>query len=391
MAINGTLGRRLRMGMIGGGQGSFIGKVHVMAAGLDGRSELVAGALSSDPEKARRSAADYGLDRSRGYGTVEEMLQAEALRADRPDFMTIATPNHTHFPLAKACLAAGFHVMCDKPLTLTVEEARELQEDVKRSGRLFGLMHNYTGYSLIRQAHEMVRTGELGEVLAVRATYLQGSAHRDPQVYPSRSAWRSDPRRAGPSGCFGDIGTHAYNLARFVTGLVPESVSSRLCTFMPGKELDDYGVALVRFDRGALGTITASKVSHGHTNDLRLQVDGSKGSLEWHQEDPHRLHVRTTGSADRLYGRDPHAAHLASAVRAAARLPAGHPESFLEAFANVYAAFFDALVAHLQSEPLPQALYPGVADGVDGMIFVHQCLASSRQAGAWISLCVKDM
>jgi predicted dehydrogenase len=391
MATNGLLGRKLRMGIVGGGQGSFIGRVHVTAAVLDNRAALVAGALSSDPERAKASAADYDIDPSRAYGSYQEMLAAErALPADRRiDFVTVATPNHMHFPVAKAAVEAGFHVVCDKPLTLTLAEAEELARVVAASKSVFVVTHNYTGYPLVRQAREMILSGELGEIQAIRAEYIQGWLRtRLESEGQKQAAWRTDPAKSGAAGCFGDIGTHAYNLGRFMTGLLPDSISASLKVFVPDRPLDDYGHAVIRYENGALGTVTASQISHGRENDLRIQIDGTLGSLEWRQEEPNRMLVRHNGKPHSLYTRDPNAPFTNDSGRAACRLPAGHPEAFFEAFANIYRAGFDAMAQAATGNAFEKrdTVYPNIHDGVEGMYFIEQSVASSKANGGWLPL-----
>jgi predicted dehydrogenase len=387
MALNAPLNRKLRMGLAGGG---FIGRVHAVAAALDGRAVLAAGALSSDPEKARASAPAFGIPPGRAYASYQQMAEAEArLPADeRIDFVSIATPNHTHFAIARTFAEAGFNVVCDKPMTFDLAQAEELARIVQRTGIVFMLTHNYNGYPLVRQAREMVRSGELGEVNAIRTVYVQGSLRRQrTPEQQKRFAWKADPARAGASGCFGDIGIHAYHLGRFITGLAPEQVSCVLKAFTGGP-LDDYGTAAIRYADGALGMVTASRISHGRENDLRIAIDGTKGSLEWQQEMPNRLLYRVNGQPHRLYTRDPGAPYLSETARASCRLPAGHPEGFLEAFANLYtAAYPDMIHRSLGQRGADRgSLYPTVADGVDGMNFVAQCVASSQQDGAWLPL-----
>ena len=284
---NGSLNRKLRMALVGGGQGAFIGRVHATAAVLDNRAALVAGALSSDPVKAKASAPAYDIAADRAYGSVEELCAKEAaLPADkRIDFVTVATPNHTHFPIAKAALAAGFNVVCDKPMTFDLAQAEELVKLVEKSGAVFAVTHNYTGYPLVRQAREMILGGELGEIQAIRSNYIQGWLRtRLESSDQKQAAWRTDPTKSGAAGCFGDIGTHAYNLARYMTGLLPDAVSCHLKTFEPGRALDDYGHAVVRFENGGLGSVTASQISHGRENDLFIEVDGTKGALAWRND-----------------------------------------------------------------------------------------------------------
>jgi predicted dehydrogenase len=391
MATNGSLGRKLRMGIVGGGQGSFIGRVHVTAAVLDNRAELVAGAFSSDAARSKASAADYAVPESRAYGSYQEMFEKErALGADqRIDFVSIATPNHMHFPVAKAAVEAGFHVVCDKPLTLTLAEAEQLAALVAKSPNVFAVTHNYTGYPLVRQAREMIRSGELGEIQAIRTEYIQGWLRtRLESEGQKQAAWRTDPTKSGAAGCFGDIGTHAYNLGRSMTGLLPEKISAHLEVFVPGRPLDDYGHAVIRYENGALGTVTASQISHGRENDLRIQIDGTLGSLEWHQEEPNKMIVRHNGKPHFIYTRDPNAPFTNEAGRAACRLPSGHPEAFFEAFANVYRAAFDAMaeVATTGKTERTNTVYPNIHDGVEGMYFIEQSVASSKAGGAWLPL-----
>jgi predicted dehydrogenase len=391
MAVNAPLNRKLRMGLVGGGQGAFIGRVHATAAILDNRAVLVAGALSSDPAKAKASAPDYDIKPERAYGSVAEMVAGESKLSpnERIDFVSVATPNHTHFEIAKAFAEAGFNVMCDKPLTLTLEQAEELAKVVQRTGVVFGVTHNYTGYPLVRQARDMVKSGELGEINAVRAFYLQGWLRRRLESEGQKQAsWRTDPRRSGAAGCFGDIGTHAYNLGRFVTGLLPEQVSCVLKVFEKGRELDDYGTAMIRYQNGAVGTVTASQITHGRENDLWIEVDGTKGSLEWHQEEPNKMWLKVNGQPHRLYTRDPNAGYMTDTAKTSCRIPSGHPEAFLEAFANIYTAAYADMIARADGKKVDAAksLYPNVADGVDGMNFITQCVASSKQDGRWLSL-----
>lgn len=391
MATNGTLNRKLRMALVGGGQGAFIGRVHVTAAVLDNRAALVAGALSSDPVKAKASAPDYDIPAERAYGSFQELIEKEtALPADkRVDFISIATPNHTHFPIAKAALSAGFNVICDKPMTFDLKQAEELYDLVKKSGAVFAVTHNYTGYPLVRQARQMILSGELGEIQAVRSNYLQGWLRsRIETGGQKQAAWRTDPGKSGAAGCFGDIGTHAYNLARYMTGLIPAEISCQLKIFEPGRQLDDYGHAVIRFDNGAIGTVTASQISHGRENDLFIEIDGTKGALAWRQEEPNVMTVRRNGQPHALYTRDPNAPFMNESGKAACRLPSGHPEAFFEAFANIYRFAYDDMVKRSAGESFSQVetIYPNVADGVDGMNFIQQCVASSREQGQWLPL-----
>jgi predicted dehydrogenase len=373
------------MGLIGGGQGSFIGKVHSIAACLDHRAVVVAGALSSDPAKAKASAPDYDIPADRAYGSYQELLAAEAKRSDRIDFVSVTTPNHTHFEIAKAAVEAGFHVVCDKPMTFDLAQAEELAKVVQKSKVVFALTHNYTGHPLVRQARHMIQNGELGEIQAVRAFYIQGWLRtRLEAENQKQAAWRTDPKRSGAAGCFGDIGTHAYNLARFMTGLIPDSISCQLKTFESGRQLDDYGSAIIRFANGALGTVTASQISHGRENDLWIEIDGTQGSLEWHQEEPNKLLCRINGKPHQILTRAG-GPYLSAEAAAATRIPSGHPEGYLEAFANIYAAAFDDMLRHASGQSIDRtkSIYPNVADGVDGMNFITQCVASTKENGAW--------
>ena len=388
---NGKLNRKLRMALVGGGQGAFIGRVHATAAVLDNRAALVAGALSSDAARAKASAPSYDIPESRAYGSVTELIQKEsALPADqRIDFVSVATPNHTHFEIAKAVAEAGFNVICDKPMTFDFSQAEDLVKTVEASGVVFAVSHNYTGYPLVRQAREMILNGELGEINAIRSNYIQGWLRsRLESEDQKQAAWRTDPTKSGAAGCFGDIGTHAYNLGRYMTGLSPADISCNLKIFAEGRRLDDYGHAVVRFENGALGTVTASQISHGRENDLFIEVDGTKGALSWRQEEPNLMIVRRNGTPHQMYTRDPNASYMNGMGKAACRLPAGHPEAFLEAFANVYRFAYDAMVDRATGTAFEKqnTIYPNVYDGAEGMYFIQQCVASSQQNGAWVPM-----
>ncbi|MDZ4778734.1 MAG: Gfo/Idh/MocA family oxidoreductase [Planctomycetia bacterium] len=391
MSTNGALNRKLRMALVGGGQGAFIGRVHCTAAVLDNRAALVAGALSSNPEKAKASAADYDIAPDRAYGSYQELLEKEkALPADkRIDFVSVATPNHTHFEIAKAAVQAGFNVMCDKPMTFDLAQAEELAKIVDGSGVVFAVTHNYTGNPLVRQARDMILNGELGEINAFRSNYIQGWLRTRLEASDQKqAAWRTDPSKSGAAGCFGDIATHAYNLARFMTGLLPGDVSCHLKTFEQGRKLDDYGHAVIRMENGALGTVTASQITHGRENDVTIEIDGTKGSLFWAQENPNQMFFRRNGQPHAIYTRDPNAPFIADITKASCRIPSGHPEGYLEAFGNVYRAAYDAMVERASGKPFEKTntLYPNVNDGVEGMYFIQQCVESSKQGGAWLPL-----
>ena len=386
MPTNAPLNRKLRMGLVGGGQGSFIGRVHATAAVLDNRCALVAGALSSDAARAKASAADYDIAPDRAYASYADMAKTEAARPDKIDFVSVATPNHTHFEIAKTFAEAGFNVICDKPMTFDFAQAEELLKVVEKSGVVFAVTHNYTGYPLVRQARDMVLNGELGEVNAIRANYIQGWLRTRLEASDQKQAkWRTDPKQSGIAGCFGDIGTHAYNLGRFMTGLLPKELSAHLKTYEDGRPLDDYGTAIIRFQNGALGTVTASQISHGRENDMGIEIDGTKASLSWRQENPNELIVRRNGSPHQVYTRNG-GPYLSPLSASSARLPSGHPEGFFEAFANVYVAAFDAMVKRAVGDTVEpvDTLYPNVYDGVEGMLFIAQCVASSRQNAAWV-------
>ena len=388
---NGPLKRKLRMGLVGGGQGSFIGRVHSIAACLDNRAAVTAGALSSNPERSKASAEDYDIPAARAYGSYKELIEKElALPAsERIDFVSVTTPNHTHFEIAKAAVEAGLNVMCDKPMTFDLKQAEDLAAAVAKSGVVFALTHNYTGYPLVRQAREMILNGELGEIQAVRSSYIQGWLRtRLEESDQKQAAWRTDPSKSGAAGCFGDIATHAYNLGRYMTGLLPAEISCHLKTFESGRKLDDYGTAIVRFQNGGLGTVTASQISHGRENDLSIEIDGTKGALQWRQEEPNVMVVRRNGQPHQLYTRDPNAGFMNASGKGACRLPSGHPEAFFEAFANIYASAFDAMIARTEGKKIEtrNTIYPNVHDGVEGMLFIQQCVASSQQNGAWLSM-----
>ncbi|WP_286177811.1 Gfo/Idh/MocA family protein [Rhodopirellula sp. JC639] len=391
MGINEPLNRKLRMALVGGGQGSFIGRVHSIAACLDNRAVLTAGALSSNPERAKSSAPDYGIDDARAYTSYQQLIESElALPEDqRIDFISIATPNHVHFEVAQAAVKAGFNVVCDKPMTYDLAQAEQLLETVQNSDVVFALTHNYTGYPLVRQARAMVLGGELGEINAIRSQYIQGwlrdSIETDDQ---KQAAWRTDPTKSGAAGAFGDIGTHAYNLGRFMTGLLPEQISCHLKTYVPGRRLDDYGTAVIRYENGALGTVTASQISHGRHCGLEIEIDGTKGSLTWRQENPNEMSFRRNGKAHQILVPPPEPEYLDRMGAGVCRLPAGHPEAFLEAFANIYIGAFDDMVKRAAGQPFDRrdSIYTNCHDGVEGMYFIQQCVASSGQDAAWVPL-----
>jgi len=382
--------RPLRMGLIGGGGNGFIGKVHVTAATLDRQAELVAGAVSSNPDRARESAVAMGIASDRAYRSFRELIDSEATRpvGERIDFISIATPNHTHCEIACLALAAGFHVVCDKPMTISIPDAEAMITAVHESQSVFALTHNYSGYPLVRQARELIATQELGDLLAVRANYVQGWMHgMDPQDPPARGAWKSDPNRNGRAGSLGDVGTHAFHLMQFMTDLTPSKVLSHMSSYSPHHELDDYGHAMIQYERGATGMVTWSQVSHGRLNDLSIEIDGTKASLAWRQEEPNQLMIRALGQPIRIHERNPNASYSLPSTVAACRLPGGHPEAFFEAFANVYRDAFVDMRRAMRGETIDSAsaLYPSVVDGADGVRFMQRCLDSAQANACWQS------
>ena len=381
---------KLQMGLIGGGEGAFIGAVHRMAAELDGRIQLACGAFSSDPAKSRRAGVDiYGIDPARSYGSYAELMAGEAARPahDRMDFAVIATPNHTHCAIAKAALTAGFHVMSDKPVTFNLAEAKELRQIVADTSLVFGLTHNYTGYPMVKEARHLLRAGAFGKVRRVVVEYIQGwLSEREEAVGNKQAEWRTDPARSGAAGCMGDIGTHAENLVEYVTGLRIESLCADLTTFVPGRQLEDDGNVLLRFEGGAKGILFASQIAVGEENGLRLRVYGESGGLEWRQMTPNSLLVRWP---DRPYEvRRTGGPGVSEAAADATRLPAGHPEGFLEAFALLYRNFADTLLAKRAGrKPTEQNLdFPTIADGVRGMAFIETVVASAEAGAVWLPL-----
>ena len=387
MAIEGSkeeaASGRIRLGMVGGGQGAFIGAVHRIAARIDDQYELVAGALSSEPARAKASAKDLGIADDRAYGSFEEMAKAEAARPDGIEAVAIVTPNHMHAPAAKAFLEAGIHVICDKPLTTTVAEAEELVALVKKTGKVFAVTHNYTGYPMIRQARAMVAAGELGTIRLIQAEYPQDWLTERAEASGSKQAeWRTDPKRSGAGGCIGDIGTHAYNLACFVSGLELDELLAQLTTFVEGRLLDDDVEILLRWKGGAKGMLWASQVAVGHENGLKLRVYGTKGGLEWTQADPNYLWFTRFGEPKQLLTRGgagawPEAARVT-------RVPGGHPEGYLEGFANIYTEAARAIRAARDGGTVgSEVIYPSVEDGLVGMKFIEAAVKSSNAGNVW--------
>lgn len=373
--------------MVGGGRGAFIGAVHRIAARLDDRWELVAGALASDPERARLSAADLHIPSDRAYGSWQEMVAGEGQRADRIDAVAIVTPNHVHFEPAKAFLEAGINVICDKPMTTTIEDAIELAETAERTGLVFGLTHNYTGYPLVRHARAMVEAGELGAIRVVQAEYPQDWLTTDLEGTGQKQAeWRTDPARSGAAGCVGDIGTHAFNLAEFVAGRRCTALAADLTSFVPGRRLDDNAHMLLRFEGGARGMLWASQVAPGNENGLRLRIYGEKAGLEWRQEQPNALLFTPHGEPPRTITRAGPGAGAAAAH--ASRIPSGHPEGYLEAFAQLYSDLAEQIAARGAGRAAdPRSLLvPGAWDGVRGVRFIHAAVISAREGASWVEL-----
>lgn len=377
---------RIRLGMVGGGQGAFIGAVHRIAARIDDQYELVAGALSSDPERASASARELGIDPKRSYGSYEEMARAEAARPDGIEAVSIVTPNHLHAPIARAFLNAGIHVICDKPLTTTVKEAEELVDLVEKSGKIFVLTHNYSGYPMIRQARSMVANGDLGEIRVVQVEYAQDWLTERMELSGNKQAqWRTDPARSGAGGAIGDIGTHAYQLAGFVSGLETEEVLAQLTSFVEGRSLDDDVQIMLRYKGGARGSLWASQVAVGNENCLKLRIYGSKGGLEWAQENPNYMWFTKFGEPKQLITRGGAGANAAAAR--VTRIPGGHPEGYLEGFATIYTEAAHAIrAARYGQKPDAAVLYPSVEDGLDGMRFIEASVASSKAGNQWTRL-----
>lgn len=380
--------RKIRMGMVGGGPGSFIGAVHRMAANLDGQIELVCGCFSSSPAKSLETGRSLYLPEDRIYGSYQEMMEREAVlpEGERMDFVSIVTPNDMHFAPALLALEKGFDVAMDKPMTYTLDEAKQLRDKVKESGRLLLLTHTYTGYPMVKEARERVRRGDLGKIRVVYVEYPQGWLYNDCSATNKQAAWRVDPKRSGKAGCMGDIGTHAFNLAEYITGLRTEALCGELHTFVPDRLLDDDGAALLRYEGGARGVLMASQVAVGQENSLRIRVYGEKGGLEWHQEEPNTLLMRWPDRQPEVIRTG--GAGLSPWATANTRTPAGHPEGYLEAFANLYRHFAAALQARLAGEePTPTDLdFPSVEEGVRGMQFIETIVSTKNSDQKWVSI-----
>jgi predicted dehydrogenase len=377
---------RVRLGMVGGGEGAFIGAVHRIAARLDDRYVLTAGALAATPEKAQRSGAALGLDPARIYDDYKAMARREARLKDGIEAVAIVTPNHMHAPVAEAFLKAGIHVICDKPLTTTLKSALRLERLARESGLIFAVTHNYTGYPMVRHARAMVAAGEIGEVRVVQVEYAQDwLTSRLEETGQKQADWRTDPARAGAGGCIGDIGTHAYNLADYITGLTATALCAELTRFVPGRALDDDVQIMLRYENGARGQLWASQVAPGNENGLRIRVYGETGGLSWSQEQPNQLHWSPFGEATRLISRGTGAANAAAAR--VTRIPAGHPEGYLEGFATLYSEIAAAIrAARDGARPEADCHFPTVSDGVKGVAFIDTAVKSSKAGGRWTKL-----
>jgi len=377
------------MGMVGGGRGAFIGNVHRMAAALDGQIELVCGAFSSNPEKSKLSGKDLFLPEDRIYGSFAEMIEAEKKLPEdrRMDFVSIVTPNHMHFEPSKMALENGFHVVCDKPMCFDLDEAHALKKIVNNSGMIFALTHNYTGYPMVKEARHMIQTGQLGKIRKVVVAYPQGWLSTALEKTDSKQAsWRTDPKRSGIAGAMGDIGTHAENLAEYITGMEIDEICADISALVSGRQLDDDGNVLIRFDNGARGILHASQVAAGEENSLSIQIYGERGGLEWHQMSPNTLEVKWLDKAKEIrrtgYG------NLSKAAQMHTRLPAGHPEGYLEAFANIYRNFAECVRARIENRDVDPVYldFPGVDDGLRGMSFIYKVIASGNSDQKWIKM-----
>ena len=383
------LERRLNMAMVGGGPDAFIGEVHRKAARMDGGIEIVAGSFSRDRKKSEETGRRLLLDPARIYSSYEELAEKESHLPEgtRADFVAIVTPNNSHFPIAKTLLESGFHVMCEKPMTFTVEEARELRRTVESSGKVFALMHNYTGYPMVKLARDMVRGGDLGKIRKIVVQYPQGWLATPLEKTGSvQAGWRTDPAQSGAAGALGDIGTHCENLSEYITGLKITHVCADITTFVKGRRLDDDANCLLRFEDGAKGILHVSQIAIGEENNLAIWIYGRNKSLEWHQEHPNYLHVKEPDAPVRVYRRgNPYVGQASPAAARATRLPFGHPEAFIEAFANIYCNFADTIRASLaRKRPDKLALdFPNVNDGLRGMLFIDTVLASARSSEKW--------
>ena len=373
--------KKIRLGLVGGGIGAFIGEVHRIAARLDDRYELVAGAFSSEPRRAADSAAELKIDPARSYSSFEEMAKKESKLRHGIEVVSVVTPNHLHCPAAKAFLKAGIHVICDKPLSTTLEDAEEVESLVKESGLIFAITYNYSGYPMVRHAREMVASGKLGNIRVIQVEYAQDWLATNIEAKGQKqAAWRTDPKLAGAGGSIGDIGTHAFHLAEFISGLEAKSLLADLDTFVSGRKLDDNANILLHYSNGAKGMLWSSQVASGQENALRIRLFGDKGGLEWAQEDPNYLHYTQLGESHQVLTRGGHG--LAEEAVSATRTPAGHPEGFLEGFANLYRDIADMIEANRTGESFT-TLVPDVTDGVKGIRFVEKAVNSSAAGSIW--------
>jgi predicted dehydrogenase len=386
------MNKKLKMGMVGGGPGAFIGDVHRRASRIDGMIELVGGAFDVNPEKSKEQGEILGLDSSRVYGDYKELIDKETSlpEAQRINFVSVVTPNNWHFPIAKDLLEAGFNVMCEKPMTMTVDEAKELKKIVEKSGKTFGLMHNYTGYPLVKLARDMVRNGDIGEVRKIIVRYPQGwlakPIEREGQM---QASWRTDPKQSGAAGSIGDIGTHAENLSEYITGLKINKICAQLTTFVEGRLLDDDGNALLQFNNGASGILHVSQIAIGEENNLGIWIYGTKKALEWHQEHPNSLFVKEIGKPMQVWTRgNDYVADYSAAAARATRLPSGHPEAFFEAFANNYLNFAETIIAKTEGKDVDKLIadFPGVDDGIRGMVFIDTVIKSAKSDQKWTDM-----
>jgi predicted dehydrogenase len=388
MGIN----RKLNMGMVGGGPGAFIGEVHRKAARIDGNIQLVAGAFDIDSAKSRQMGEEQNLSPDRAYDDYKKMIEGELKlpEGERIDFVSITTPNNWHFPMAKDFLEAGFHVMCEKPMTMNVTEAKELQQIVKDTAKVFGLMHTYTGYPMAKLAKDMVRQGDLGEIRKIIVQYPQAwLATPLEETGQQQAAWRTDPKQSGAAGCIGDIGTHAANLSEYFTGLRITHLCADITTFVKGRRLDDDGNCLLRYDNGAKGVLHCSQIAIGEENNIAIWVYGNKKGLEWHQEHPNYLYVNSLEGPTQVWKRgNDYVGEKSTAAGRATRLPFGHPEAFLESVANIYNNFGDTIIAQMLNQKPDEIIldFPNVDDGVRGMVFIEKVLENSKSDKKWTSM-----
>jgi predicted dehydrogenase len=375
--------RKLRMGMVGGGPGAFIGPVHRLAAEMDGKIQMVAGAFSQSPERSREAGVSFGIDPARAYASYQDMISAESKRADGIDFVVITTPNHVHLPVALAALEAGIPVMSDKPATATYSEVQALQAAVVKSGLPYGLTHTYAGYAMVREARTMCASGKLGKIRKVTVEYMQGWLSKPLETTGQKqAAWRSDPARSGMGGAIGDIGTHAFHLLEYISGLKVTAINATLRTVVEGRRLDDDCNAFLRMDNGATGTLACSQIAAGEMNDPKIRIYGENGSLHWRQQDPNRLIVKWLEGPEEIHHAS--SSYLGKDALAVARTPAGHPEGYLEAFAVLYREFADGLLAWKEGKPDPlPATLPGIEAGVRGMRFIDRVIQSNCKEG-WV-------